>query len=452
MNTHPTIVALSSAPNGAIAIIRLSGENAIGIGDKLFKGKKRLVESASHTIHFGKIISPDGEIIDEVLISIFKDPHSYTGENSIEISCHGSSYIIQKIIDLAVAEGALLANAGEFTQRAFLNGKMDLAQAEAVADLIASENKISHQIAMSQMRGGISSELEKLREELIHFTSLIELELDFGEEDVEFANREELQRLTDNLILTIKGLIESFRYGNAIKQGVPVAIIGAPNVGKSTLLNALLKEERAIVSDIAGTTRDTIEETLTIDGIKFRFIDTAGIRQTEDKIESIGIERSMQAIRQAEVVLFLLDSISNIPDSKIELLPIDSDKLIYIANKEDLLTDTAKQKLKERFKPIFISAKNKTGIDQLKQLLIESIKGNITPQQLIISNARHHEELTLALAALDRVKDGMTQQLSGDLLAFHLRDALRHIGEITGHIDIDKDILGTIFSRFCIGK
>lgn len=452
MNTHPTIVALSSAPNGAIAIIRLSGENAIGIGDKLFKGKKRLIESASHSIHFGKIISPDGEMVDEVLISIFKAPHSYTGENSIEISCHGSSYIIQKIIDLAVAEGALLANAGEFTQRAFLNGKMDLAQAEAVADLIASENKISHQIAMSQMRGGISSELEKLREELIHFTSLIELELDFGEEDVEFANREELQHLTNNLILTIKGLIESFRYGNAIKQGVPVAIIGAPNVGKSTLLNALLKEERAIVSDIAGTTRDTIEETLTIDGIKFRFIDTAGIRQTEDKIESIGIERSMQAIRQAEVVLFLLDSISDIPDSQIELLPIDSDKLIYIANKEDLLTDTAKQKLKERFQPIFISAKNKTGIDQLKQLLIESIKGNISPQQLIISNARHHEELTLALAALDRVKDGMTKHLSGDLFAFHLRDALRHIGEITGHIDIDKDILGTIFSRFCIGK
>lgn len=453
MKSNHTIIALSTAPGGAIAIIRLSGKNAIEVCEDIFISKNSIKEAIPNTVHYGKIIDENGEIVDEVLLTAFKAPKSYTGENMVEISCHGSSYIIQRILDLFINKGCQLAQAGEFTQRAFLNGKMDLVQAEAVADIIASESKVAHTIAMNQLRGGVSTELAVLRESLINFTALIELELDFGEEDVEFANREELFELVQNLKSKIQKLIDSFRYGNAIKQGVPVAIVGAPNVGKSTLLNALLNEDRAIVSDIEGTTRDTIEEVLNIEGIQFRFIDTAGIRSTIDTIESIGIERSIQAMEQADIILYLIDGSK--PFSELDFMnkmEEYANKCIFIANKLDQTSEEQRHSLSSRFLYHFISAKNDIGIEELKQILLNKIKGTINVQQQIVSNARHYDELKKSFVALDQVELGMRQNLSGDLLAFHLRDALKHIGEITGNIDIDRDILGTIFGKFCIGK
>ena len=447
-----TIIALATPQGaGAIAVIRLSGSNAIEIVDSVFYHKQKLFHIESQKQVFGTIKSGD-ELIDEVLVSVFRNPKSYTGEDTVEISCHGSPFIIKSIIELLIQHGAKLAQPGEFTQRAFLNGKLDLAQAEAVADLIASESKASHSIALNQMRGGVSNELAGLRESLINFTALIELELDFGEEDVEFANRQELNDLVQNLKLKIKNLIESFSFGNAIKNGVPVAIIGYPNAGKSSLLNVLLNEERAIVSDIAGTTRDTIEEILNIEGINFRFIDTAGLRDSEDVVENIGIERTKQAIAKAEIILHIYDvrdydSEKNAVSPYIELIQKQNKKLIHVANKMDLIES------KNSFnQDTQISTKLKLGIEDLKSKMVELLDKNRFENSVIISNARHLEALKLAMASLKEVELGMTQKLSGDLLAFHLRNTLKHIGEITGNIDVDKDILGTIFGKFCIGK
>ena len=447
-----TIIALATPQGaGAIAVIRLSGSNAIEIVDSVFYHKQKLFHIESQKQVFGTIKSGD-ELIDEVLVSVFRNPKSYTGEDTVEISCHGSQFIIKSIIELLIQHGARLAQPGEFTQRAFLNGKLDLAQAEAVADLIASESKASHSIALNQMRGGVSNELAGLRESLINFTALIELELDFGEEDVEFANRQELNDLVQNLKLKIKNLIESFSFGNAIKNGVPVAIIGYPNAGKSSLLNVLLNEERAIVSDIAGTTRDTIEEILNIEGINFRFIDTAGLRDSEDVVENIGIERTKQAIAKAEIILHIYDvrdydSEKNAVSPYIELIQKQNKKLIHVANKMDLIESKNSSNQDTQ-----ISTKSKLGIEDLKSKMVNLLDKNRFENSVIISNARHLEALKLAVASLKEVELGMTQNLSGDLLAFHLRNTLKHIGEITGNIDVDKDILGTIFGKFCIGK
>lgn len=451
--SQDTIVALSTAPGGAISVIRLSGEDAILLGDKVFRGKKLLIDCASHSIHFG-VIKEGEEAIDEVLISVFRAPHSYTGENSLEISCHGSPYIIQSILRLLQSFGAKLAKPGEFTQRAFLNGKLDLAQAEAVADLIASESKSAHAIALNQMRGGVSSELSVLRESLINFTALIELELDFGEEDVEFASRKELADLIDHLEKKIRTLIQSFEYGNAIKNGVPVAIVGYPNAGKSSLLNLLLNEERAIVSEIAGTTRDTIEEVLNIEGINFRFIDTAGLRNSKDEIENIGIERTKQAIEKAAIILHIYDIRDQDSEenaiSPLENLIKDQQKhLLHIVNKIDLVSDIER---KSRKGTLVLSTKTKEGLEELKAAMTSIYLRNGLDQSAVISNTRHLESLQAALQSLMELKQGLSQHLSGDLLAFHLRTTLKHIGDITGNIDVDKDILGTIFGKFCIGK
>ena len=447
-----TIIALATPQGaGAIAVIRLSGSNAIEIVDSVFYHKQKLFHIESQKQVFGTIKSGD-ELIDEVLVSVFRNPKSYTGEDTVEISCHGSQFIIKSIIELLIQHGARLAQPGEFTQRAFLNGKLDLAQAEAVADLIASESKASHSIALNQMRGGVSNELAGLRESLINFTALIELELDFGEEDVEFASRTELRDLIDHLKIKIQNLIHSFHYGNAIKNGVPVAIIGYPNAGKSSLLNVLLNEERAIVSDIAGTTRDTIEEVLNIEGINFRFIDTAGLRDSVDVAENIGIERTKQAIEKAEIILHVYDvrdydSEKNAVSPYLELIQKQNKKLIHVANKMDLIESKNSSNQDTQ-----ISTKSKLGIEDLKSKMVNLLDKNRFENSVIISNARHLESLKLAMASLKEVELGMTQNLSGDLLAFHLRNTLKHIGEITGNIDVDKDILGTIFGKFCIGK
>lgn len=447
-----TILAVATPQgSGAIAIIRLSGGLAIKSVDSIFFSKKKLEQIESQQVIFGTIKNGQ-EIIDEVLVSVFRNPKSYTGEDTVEISCHGSSFIIKSIIDLLIHNGVRLASPGEFTQRAFINGKLDLAQAEAVADLIASESKASHSIALNQMRGGVSNELATLRESLINFTALIELELDFGEEDVEFANRQELNDLVQNLKSKIQNLIESFSYGNAIKNGVPVAIIGYPNAGKSSLLNVLLNEERAIVSDIAGTTRDTIEEILNIEGINFRFIDTAGLRDSVDVVENIGIERTKQAIEKAEIILHIYDVRDydfdkNAVSPYLELIQKQSKKLIHVANKMDLIESKNSSN-----QDIQISTKSKLGIEDLKSKMVELLDKNRFENSVIISNARHLESLKLAIASLKEVELGMSQNLSGDLLAFHLRNTLKHIGEITGNIDVDRDILGTIFGKFCIGK
>ena len=449
---NETIIALATPQgSGAIAVIRLSGTQAIEVVDKIFFSKKNLENLTSQSVVFGTIKKED-EIVDEVLISVFRNPKSYTGEDTVEISCHGSHYIIKTILELLVQNNVRMAQPGEFTQRAFMNGKLDLAQAEAVADLIASESKASHSIALHQMRGGVSNELAALRESLINFTALIELELDFGEEDVEFANREELSSLVQNLEVKIQNLIESFNYGNAIKNGVPVAIVGYPNAGKSSLLNLLLNEERAIVSDIAGTTRDTIEEVLTIEGIQYRFIDTAGLRQSDDIIENIGIERTKLAMTKADIIIHIYDirdeehgqnAISPFQDE----IAREGKKLIQVANKIDL-----KEELYTSDTIIFLSTKTKQGLDDLKRKMAQILEVTKFENSVIISNLRHLESLKLAMISLQEVKQSMIQNLSGDLLSFHLRNTLRHIGDITGNIDIDKDILGTIFGKFCIGK
>ena len=460
-----TIVALATPSGaGAIAIIRLSGKDAISIAEKQFKSVsgKLLSKQATHTIHLGHIVDGD-RMLDEVLVSVFKNPNSYTGENVVEISCHGSNYIQQEIIQLFLRKGCRMASAGEFTLRAFLNGKLDLSQAEAVADLIASDNEASHQIAMQQMRGGFSTEIAKLREELLNFASLIELELDFAEEDVEFADRTQFKDLIDRIMLVLKRLIDSFAVGNVIKNGIPVAIVGEPNVGKSTLLNALLNEERAIVSDIAGTTRDTIEDEISIGGVGFRFIDTAGIRETQDVVESIGIKKTFEKIDQAQVVVYLFDAESIFAQkSSLEAIAVEIEKiknkypqkpLVVIANKIDAISEKELNALTESIDDIkLISAKTKKGVEDLKITLTNFVNtGALRNDETIVTNTRHYDSLLKALEEVSKVKGGLDTGLSGDLLAIDIRQALYHFGEITGEITND-DLLGNIFANFCIGK
>ncbi len=456
MFQEENIIALATAPGiGAIAILRISGSDAIDIVSKKFKplGKKDLASQNSHTIHLGHII--DNEVVlDKVLVSIFKAPHSYTGENIVEISCHGSPYIQQQIMQLFLRNGCRMASPGEFTLRAFLNGKMDLSQAEAVADLISSDSKASHQIAMQQMRGGFSNEIQDLRTELLNFASLIELELDFSQEDVEFADRKQFNQLLNNITDVLERLIDSFALGNVIKNGIPVAIVGEPNVGKSTLLNALLNEERAIVSEIAGTTRDTVEDEISIGGINFRFIDTAGIRRTQDKIEKIGIERSFEKIEQAALVLYLIDAkkySQSAIDSLIEKYP--DKKILVVANKIDDATKETLAFLKEEnLNIVLISAKHGEGIDDLKEKLLELTNaGELGKNETIVTNSRHYDSLLKALEAIQKVKEAIDDELASDLMAIDIREALFHLGEITGSVTTD-DLLGNIFSNFCIGK
>lgn len=445
MYQQDAICALATPSGiGAIAVIRISGEKTFSIVNQLFRGKD-LTQVESHTVHFGTIREGD-VIVDEVLAAVFKSPKSFTKEDTVEISCHGSDYIIRQIIKLLVKHGARLARPGEFTQRAFLNGQFDLVQAEAVADLIAADSAASHRTALNQLRGGFSKKLASLREELIHFASMVELELDFGEEDVEFANRDDLKTLIINLQSTIGPLIESFDFGNALKEGVPVAIIGAPNVGKSTLLNALLNEEKAIVTAIAGTTRDVIEDILYIDGIKFRIIDTAGIRETEDIVESMGIERSKRAMNQADIVLMLFDSEETLED--VENLAAgleDKKKIVWVRNKADLALPTRKSN------EIAISAKTGEGIETLKKSLTASLLAADSGSDTIITNLRHYEHLEKTQQALTDALNGLEMNITGDFLAQDIRLALHHLGEITGQI-VNDNLLANIFSKFCIGK
>jgi len=450
-----TIVALATPSGvGAIGIIRLSGKDSILIANSIFKGKD-LTKQATHTIHYGKIID-HGTVIDEVLISIFKAPKSYTKENVIEISAHGSPYILQKIIKLLLDKGARLAKAGEFTKRAFLNGQFDLAQAEAVADLISSDSQASHMAAINQMRGGFSEKIKSLREELIHFASLIELELDFAEEDVEFANRDHLVELIHKLQKEIGKLIDSFSYGNVIKNGVPTVIAGKPNAGKSTLLNTLIEEEKAIVSEIPGTTRDFIEDEIHIEGISFRFIDTAGIREARDKIEAIGVERTKQKMKAASVIIYLVDLTVETTEQVLqEKAKLDQLSIPYllVGNKTDKLTSEELERYTSIFpEMIKISAATEENINQLKRALINIIHlDDFKTGDTIVTNMRHIESLTNTQTALDDVLKGIDRQISGDLLAMDIRQALHYLGEITGEITTD-DLLGNIFSKFCIGK
>ena len=456
MSLTDTIVALATpAGTGAIGIIRLSGPEAISIANSVFKGKD-LTNQASHTLHFGKI--SDGQVvIDEVLASIFIAPNSYTKENSVEISCHGSAYIISQIIKLILSKGARMAKPGEFTMRAFLNGQLDLSQAEAVADLIASQNAASHQIAMNQMRGGFSSELQALRSELINFASLVELELDFSEEDVEFANRAQMKNLILQILKVITRLINSFELGNVIKNGIPVVIAGKPNVGKSTLLNALLNEERAIVSEIAGTTRDTIEDEMSIQGLRFRFIDTAGIRETDDVIEAKGVARSMEKINSSAVILYVYDalqtSLSELQTIITEFRPIlekNNSTLFLVENKSD--KNTAAPYEIEGLRHIQISALLKTGMQTLENELVKLVDlAALESGQSIVSNLRHAEALQNAATALEKVLNGIDNPITSDFLAIDIKQSLYHLGEITGSISTD-DLLDNIFSKFCIGK
>lgn len=455
-----TIVALATAPGvGAISVIRISGNAAIEKCAQFFyskSGKQNLLQKKSHTLHFGTLRNGE-ELIDEVLVSVFHGPNSYTGEHTIEISCHGSIYIQQQIIALFLNNGCRSAEPGEFTKRAFLNGKLDLSQAEAVADLIESESRAAHKIALEQMRGGFSHELKGLRDELIHFASLIELELDFSEEDVEFANREQLKAFIHQLKSKIQSLVNSFQLGNVLKLGVSTVIAGKPNSGKSTLLNALLNEERALVSDIAGTTRDTIEEILNIKGVQFRFIDTAGIRQSEDSIEVMGVKKTFEKIKNAAIALLLFDVTTTSKgelENQIEQLNLSNGtQLICVGNKIDLCADEQAMKLLflER-NPVYISSKNKIHLDDLKLHLYHAVVNeSASTESTIVSNSRHLQALQEALKALHRVETGLTELLSGDLLAADIRAALYQIGLITGQVSTD-DLLESIFTRFCIGK
>ena len=447
---HTTICAISTPyGSGGIAVIRVSGESAIGIVDTLFRGRKPLLEAKAYTVHYGEIVK-DEEVLDQVLVSVFRAPHSFTGEDVIEIACHGSMYIQQTLLQWLVDAGCQLAKAGEFTQRAFLNGKMDLTEAEAVADLIAAQTKAEKDLALTQLRGGISSELANLRERLLTITSLIELELDFADhEELEFADRSQLHELAREIDTTITQLVTSFKTGNAIKQGIPVAIIGAPNVGKSTLLNALLGEERAIVSDIQGTTRDTVEDTLILGGMLFRFIDTAGMRETQDTIENMGIQRSRLAAQRAMVIIHLLDATHPV-DTLAELEGLEDKKIIHVYNKADLLGDEAIRLLGDKAR-ISISAKQ-GDISALKQLLLDYAREQYDLRNAVtISSTRHYEALLKAQAAIQRVIDGLAMQLSGEFLSMDLQDCLAALGEITGQIT-SQEVLNNIFSKFCIGK
>ncbi len=425
MINNDTICAIATATGGAIAVIRVSGSSAIDITSNIFN--KNLQQAAPYSITFGRIMDNE-EVVDEVLVSVFHAPHSYTGEDGVEISCHGSTYIVNRIIQLLIRAGARQANPGEFTQRAFLNGKMDLSQAEAVADLIASSNRSTHRIAMNQMRGGYSSKLNELRNSLLEMTALLELELDFSEEDVEFADRQKLIALAQDIEQEISRLANSFRTGNALKNGVPVAIIGAPNVGKSTLLNALLRDDRAIVSDIQGTTRDIIEDTITLNDITFRFIDTAGIRHTTDTIEQMGIERSIAAAEKAQIIILLTEPGVPYPDITVR----DDQQVIRIVNK----TDT-------------FQALNGIGIKELEAQLIASV--NTDDSDILVTNIRHYDALMQAFTDIHRASEALKQSLSGDLVSEDLRQCIHHLSSILGEID-NEEVLGTIFSRFCIGK
>ncbi len=454
MIENTTIVAPATANGvGAIALIRLSGLEAIAIVSKIFKGKS-LHSQASHTTHFGKIM--DAEVlIDEVLVTIFKAPHSYTAENVVEISCHGSPYIVEKIITLCIKNGATLAQPGEYTQRAFLNGQLDLSQAEAVADIIASQNESMHRVAMQQMRGGFSKKLQDLRDQLIHFVALIELELDFAEEDVEFANRTQLNTLISHITEECHTLIQSFELGNVIKNGIPTAIVGKPNVGKSTLLNTLLNEERAIVSPIAGTTRDSIEEEITIKGIKFRLIDTAGLRTTTDTIEALGVQRAMDKIAQAMLVLYIFDaSETNTTELKdiyntLKTKANAKAKILLIANKADIIATEPTPFTGSEI--ISISAKNNINIDILTNKILDTVP-TLPPNTVVITNIRHVAALKDTIHYLEKVQTGLQNNLTSDWLSADIREALKQLGSITGAVDIDADILGTIFGKFCIGK
>ncbi|HOZ50635.1 MAG TPA: tRNA uridine-5-carboxymethylaminomethyl(34) synthesis GTPase MnmE [Chitinophagaceae bacterium] len=455
-----TIVALST-PQGTsgIAVIRLSGEDAFAIIDKVFVGKI-ISEQPSHTLHFGKIVD-DEKLLDEVVISIFKNPHSYNGEDTVEISCHGSMFIIQKIISLLVQSGARIASPGEFTKRAFMNGKLDLSQAEAVADIIASENESQHKMAIQQMRGGYSEKISGLRQELIDFAALIELELDFSEEDIEFADRKKFYELVDQTLDILDHLIDSFQLGNVIKKGIPIAIVGKPNVGKSTLLNRLLNEEKAIVSEIAGTTRDFIEDTLQLKGMTYRFVDTAGIRETTDILESKGIERSYEKIKQAEIIFYLADitepldkivddfnSIEFTPDQKVIILLNKSDELDNFCNAYDIEEAIATLTRKTTLE---ISAKQNRNLDKLISILEDTVGTKHQSFDFIVSNARHLQAFQDAKNSLEQVKQGLNNRISGEFISIDIRAALHALGTVTGEIS-NEDVLSSVFSRFCIGK
>lgn len=464
MNNN-TIAAISTAPGvGGIAVIRVSGVNALKICNCIYRPhvhSRKFLNQKAFTISYGSVISNNGDEIDDVLVSVFRAPNSFTGEDVVEISCHGSMYVQQKILQELIQNGCRLAQAGEFTQRAFLNGKMDLSQAEAVADLISSTNEASHRMAMNQMRGGFSNELVKLRTSLLDFVSLVELELDFSEEDVEFANRNQLKDLALNIEQLIQSLSDSFQVGNVLKSGIPVALVGETNVGKSTLLNLLLNEEKAIVSDIHGTTRDTIEDLVNLKGITFRFIDTAGIRDTKDKIENMGIERTYQKIEQAAIVLWIVDctQISEHIEWLTERIEkrAEGKKIILVFNKIDKIGEDERAVLTQLFEQfvgerIYISAKNRINVQKLQDALIKSAQlPDINPGDVVVNNIRHYEALESALQAIQRVNNGLESGVTGDFLAQDIRECMHYLGEITGQISNDE-ILGNIFGKFCIGK